>query len=64
MGRRPSLTQVELSRLSKVAKKEGVAIDIIEAGRTIRIYPTPDVDREEDDLDRELEAFKKLHGYS
>lgn len=39
--KRPTTTQTELTRLARVARKEGVVIDLIEEGRTIRIYPDP-----------------------
>lgn len=47
--KRPTITQAELSRLARVARKEGVAIDLIEEGRTIRIYPGPSHTDEESD---------------
>lgn len=62
------LKRAEMKRLADFAKREGVRAEIEFNGFIFRVapdHPPAKVDdTEESELDRELEEFKKKHGYT
>jgi hypothetical protein len=62
--KRPTISQTELTRLAKIARTEGICVEISRGDMTIKFYPLSDNDAEIAELDRELREFDKLHGYS
>ncbi|HEY0960660.1 MAG TPA: hypothetical protein VGE05_15510 [Novosphingobium sp.] len=61
--KRDTISQAELTRLAKIARTEGICVEIKRGDTTIKLYPMSAVNAETAELDRELEDFKKLHGY-
>ena len=63
MTRRRAFTQSDITRAAKVAKELGVTVRL-EADGAVTISPVPPKtakELEDEELDRELEAFERKH---
>ena len=61
--KRIAVSHTELARLAKIARTEGICVEIIRGDTTIKLYPVDARNAEEEELDRELDDFDRRHGY-
>ena len=61
--KRVAVSYSEIARLAKIARTEGICVEITRGETTIKLYPLGAQDAEVAELDRELEEFDKIHGY-
>lgn len=57
------ISKAELTRLAKIARDEGICVEITRGATTIKLYPVSGASCEEMQLDRELNEFDRRHGY-
>lgn len=62
--KKSTISQPELTRLAKIARTEGICVEINRGNTTIKLYPMDAKSAEEAELDRELAQFDKRHGYT
>lgn len=61
------MKQAEIKRFAAAAKQQGIVIEVEKDGVIVRFFPDARaesaLDREERELDAEIDAFNLKHGY-